>query len=468
MSFKYAVTQVGPSKFILPKMAGMHCEITAFLSPALLEKTEEKMWQDAVASASAPGAIGMYLMPDCHQGYVLPVGGVLVTQGTVLQAGSGYDIGCGVVQLRVPGLHAADLADWEVRKRWVAAVERRVSMGLTTERAELVRAPGKDAVEEMFRHGAKAVGVSADQCERQYIRVSEHFDSKLIQRAASKAPSQIGSIGSGNHYVELQADRDTGEVWIMIHCGSRGFGWQAADYFYRRGADLRGLPASRREESWLRLDEPLGELYWAWHNAAANYAMANRHVISHGIGEATEEVFGKKPSLYYEISHNLVQEETLVLPDGTTQRGLVHRKGATRAFPAGHPDLARTRWAETGHPCLIPGSMIAGAAILFPLEGAYASGCSVNHGSGRQMARNAAKRDLHEVHSLIDEEMRTIRRSCGGVDVVGVVSNCAKTPLDECGAVYKDLDEVLAVLETNQIARVAHRLFPTANLKGAD
>jgi len=179
-------------------------------------------------------------------------------------------------------------------------------------------------------------------------------------------------------------------------------------------------------------------------------------------------VFGAEAEVYYEISHNLVQEETIVLPDGTTKRGFVHRKGATRAFPAGHPDLAGTAWETTGHPCLIPGSMYDGAAILFAKSGAAKSAFSVNHGSGRHLARGEAKRTLEPVQDAIDREMRDVRRDFAGVTIEGILGNTRKTPLDECARVYKNLDEVLAVLEAEGIAEVAHRLYPVANIKGTD
>jgi tRNA-splicing ligase RtcB len=265
-------------------------------------------------------------------------------------------------------------------------------------------------------------------------------------------------------------DKDTGEVWVMIHCGSRGYGWQTANHYFYEGAALRGMPTNRREDSYLFADEPLGREYWAYHNSAANFAIANRHIIVWGVLEALDEVFGATGEVYYEISHNLIQEETLVLPDGTHRKGFVHRKGATRAFPAGHPDLVGTTWAETGHPCLIPGSMMAGAAILFPQQGAYQSGCSVNHGSGRLLGRMDAKRKLEHKQEHIDEEMRTVRRVFGPDQVVieGIATNSKHVPLDECEHVYKDLDEVLAVLEVSGIAKVANRLYPVANLKGCD
>jgi tRNA-splicing ligase RtcB len=468
VSLKDQVVEEGSGHFVLPRAGAMRTEVHAFLSRSLFERTDERLWSQAAAAAAYPGAIAFYLMPDTHVGYGIPVGGVLVTDETIVQAGSGYDISCGVVYMRVKELHAEGVADPAGRRRWIREVERRVATGLGSHRPEGAPAVTRGLVDEVLQHGAKALSVSADLCERQYIPVDASFDPQAVTRAYDKAAGQLGSVGGGNHFIEMQVDQASGEVWVMVHCGSRGYGWQTANHFFHAGAELRGLARARREESWLHRDEPLGKLYWAHHNSAANYAVANRHLIVHGIREATLEVFGADVDVYYEISHNLVQEETVVLPDGSTRRGFVHRKGATRAFPAGHPDLAGTRWAATGHPCLIPGSMLDGAAILFPEPGAYRAGCSVNHGSGRHMARGEARRELAARHDEIDHEMATVERTLGGVAITGVVGNTERTPLDECAHVYKSLDEVLAVLEGEGIARVAHRLYPVANIKGAD
>lgn len=468
MSFKYHAQKVGPAHYVLPKVGQMRTEVHAFLSPELYDKSEENLWRQAATAACYEGAIGLYLMPDTHLGYGIPVGGVLVTDRTIVQAGSGYDISCGVVYMKVPGLTAEHIVDWDTRKRWVDEIELRVATGLGSHRPERAPKVNKSLVADVLRYGAKALGVSADLCERQYIEVPEDIDLRKIERAYKKAQPQLGSVGGGNHFIEMQVDAATGDVWVMVHCGSRGYGWQTANHFFYEGARLRGLTKKRREESYLFADEPLGQEYWAHHGSAANYAVANRHLIVHGVREATRAVFGEDVEVFYEISHNLVQEETLVLPDGTTQKGFVHRKGATRAFPAGHPDLEGTVWEATGHPCLIPGSMLDGAAILYPTEGAYRSACSVNHGSGRMMARGEAKRTLRQKHDDIDREMRETTRVLGGVQVKGVVGNTERTPLDECAHVYKDLDTVLAVLEDEGIAKVAHRLYPVANLKGTD
>ena len=468
MSLKYSVEKQSDGHYVLPKVGTMRVEAHAFLSEALYEQSEENLWQQIMNAASYEGVIGAYLMPDAHSGYGVPVGSVVVTDDTIIQAGSGYDISCGVLYMKVKGLTAEHVADWGRRQKWIDEVEKRVATGVGSHRPKHAPKLSKAKIDDVLHYGAKAIGVGADVCERQYIPVPEGIDLEKIQRAYTKACPQIGSVGGGNHFIEMQVDHDTGEVWVMVHCGSRGYGWQTANHFFFEGAAARGIPKKRREDSWLRADEPLGREYWAYHNSAANYAVANRHLIVRGVERSLQEVFGAEADVYYEISHNLVQEETLVLPDGSSKKGFVHRKGATRAFPAGHPDLAGTAWEKTGHPCLIPGSMYHGAAILFPEEGAYRSGCSVNHGSGRVMARGRAKRELTEKHDAIDAEMRDVVRSFGGVDIRGIVGNTRRTPLDECGHVYKDLDAVLGVLESEGIARVAHRLYPVANLKGTD
>lgn len=468
MSFKHIATPVSDRHYVLPRVGDMRTEVHAWLSESLYEASDEGLWAQAAAAARYPGVTAVHLMPDTHLGFGVPVGCVVVTADTILQAGSGYDISCGVLYLRVPGLGAERVRDKRARGDFLRAVEARVATGVGNGRPKHMPRFSSTKAEQILRHGAQALGVRPDVCERVYIPLPDDTDVRSIERAWDKVVPQLGSVGGGNHFVELQVDRDDGSVWVMIHCGSRGFGWQVANHYFHEGARLRGLPAQRREDSFLYADEGLGKAYWAHHNAAANYAVANRHVIADGVREALQQVFGVDGEVYYEISHNLVQEETLVLPDGTRQRGFVHRKGATRAFPAGHPDLDGTRWERTGHPCLIPGSMYTGAAILFPQPGAHATACSVNHGSGRVLGRGQAKRTLEAHQAEIDAEMRDVRRTFAGVEIEGIVGNTRTTPLDECGRVYKDLDEVLAVLEHEGIATVARRLYPVANIKGMD
>jgi tRNA-splicing ligase RtcB (3'-phosphate/5'-hydroxy nucleic acid ligase) len=467
VSFKYTAQKVSDAHYILPKVGTMRVEAHAFFSEDLYDASEETYWKQLHDAASYEGVTGVYGMPDGHTGFGVPIGCVIVTDGVIIQAGSGYDISCGMVCLKV-NLTANSVRGFHKRETWVQEVEKRIATGVGSMRPELMPAFSHKKADELLRFGAKALGVNKNLCERQYIPIPEDIDLTVIEKAYDKVVPQLGSVGGGNHFVELLVDEKSGEVYVMIHCGSRGYGWQTANHYFYAGAELRGLASNRREESWLRIDEPLGKEYWAYHNSAANFAIANRHIIVRGIQEALQEVFHADSEVYYEISHNLVQEETLVLPDGTTTKGFVHRKGATRAFPAGHPDLMGTVWEKTGHPCIIPGSMYDGAAILFAEPGASQSACSVNHGSGRKMARGEARRKLEHKQLRIDADMRYVQRQLGGVTVEGIATNSKHVPLDECTHVYKDLNAVLEVLEVNGIARVDRRLFPVANIKGSD
>jgi tRNA-splicing ligase RtcB len=233
----------------------------------------------------------------------------------------------------------------------------------------------------------------------------------------------------------------------MIHTGSRGFGWNIAHHFFNEGADKLGLPRGKRDFVHFSRSSDLGRRYWSLHNMAANFAIANRLLIGEAVCTALEEVFGGEAEIFYEISHNLIQEESGLF---------VHRKGATRAFPAGHEALKGTAWEATGHPILIPGSMATGSAILYAGENAQASCFSVNHGSGRLMSRAAAKKQLKQ--KQIDKDM----------DALGIVINTRHTPIDESGPCYKDLRQVLSSVEEAGLAKVHHRLRPVACIKGND
>lgn len=462
------VIKHGQNSYVLPKHNKMNVDAIAFLSEELFMASEDEVWEQAYNMTCFPGVTGAYLMPDTHVGFGCPIGSVVVTENTLIQSCNGYDISCGILHMKVPGLTAQHVRSYHKREQWVAEVEKRVATGIGTDRPELMPVYSKQDAEDILRYGAKALGVDAKLCERQYIPVPEDIDLNKIEKAYAKVIPQLGSVGGGNHFIEMQCDPVDGSVWVMIHCGSRGYGHQTADYFFHEAAKLRSIPDNMRESAHLRIDEPLGQTYWNYINSAANFAVANRHIIVNGVNESLQEIFGVSGEVYYEISHNLVQEETLVLPDGSTKKGFVHRKGATRAFPAKHPDLTGTVWEKTGHPCLIPGSMFEGAAILFPEPLAYKSACSVNHGSGRILGRKEAQRKLEHKQQRIDDEMRHVRREFNGVQVEGIVSNCKHIPLDECAHVYKDLQTVLDVLQTEKIARVAHRLYPIANMKGDD
>lgn len=469
MSFKYSAQRAGDNHWVLARTKTMKVDGHAFLSDDLYAASEEEMWNQLVCAASYEGVTGAYLMPDCHAGYSVPIGCVMVTDGTLVMAASGYDISCGMLLMKVEGMSAGQFKGRYPRERWISEVEKRVAVGLGVHRPELMPEFREETLLEIMQNGGEPLGVQPDSCERVKLPVAAGTNFKMIERAWSKAAAQLGSLGGGNHFIELQGDGADGSLWVMIHSGSRGYGYQTAEHFFYEAARIRGWSSKRRGEAWLSIDEPAGKQYWAHHNSAANYAIANRHAMAAAVRRTFQEQFGADAEVYYEISHNLIQEETLVLPDGTTKRGLVHRKGATRAMPAGHPDIAnQLRWTAAGHPVIIPGSMYEGAAVLTPLPGAHAWACSVNHGSGRILARGAAKRKLEHKQLRIDDEMRQVKRQFGSTAVEGIVGNTKHVPLDECAHVYKSLDAVLDVLVKSGVAKIERRLWPIASIKGTD
>ena len=447
MSWKQTLISEGPGHWVLPKNKDMRCDAHLFLSDELLfgaggadSGVEEDVFAQVVNACSFPGATRVVLTPDCHVGYGVPIGTAIETEGTLLPTAAGYDIGCGMVQLST-SLTWDDVADKDKRRRWIDEVVRRIGVGVGqrgASRKVLKHVP------EVIRHGAKALGRTNDVAERAFIPVED--DTVDVPERAWDKRDQLGSLGGGNHFCEMQVDEQE-RVWVMLHTGSRGFGWNIAKQFFVEGAAQLGLSRRSEDHVWFDADSVLGRAYWNLHNMAANFAIANRLLIGEAVCEALEAVFGGEARVYYEISHNLIQKEG---------GRFVARKGATRAFPGKHPALKGTAWEATGHPILIPGSMETGSAILFAREGAEASLYSVNHGAGRRLSRGAARREL----SQKDTDIRMAK--------LGVLLNTRSTPLDESGPCYKDLSQVLGAVELAGLASVERRLKPVACIKGND
>ncbi len=442
MSWKQTLERVGPAHWVLPRRKGMRCDAQLFLGDALLEGLEEEVLSQVVNACSFPGATRVVLTPDCHVGYGVPIGTAIETEGVLLPTAAGYDIGCGMVQLRT-SLSREDVADAAKRRRWVDEVVERVGVGVGMGGRGGRKVPGK-LLPDILRHGALALKRTHAVAERACLPVPD--DGVAIPERAWAKRGQLGSLGGGNHFCEMQVDED-GQVWVMLHTGSRGFGWNVARHFFDAGAEALGLGRRSEDAVWLDAGSGLGQAYWSLHNMAANFAIANRLLIADAVCEAVEAVFGGEAAVYYELSHNLIQEEG---------GRFVARKGATRAFPAGHPALEGSGWEGTGHPILIPGSMETGSAILFAEARAEAALYSVNHGAGRRLSRARARREL----SQKDTDLRMAR--------LGVLLNTRGTPLDESGPCYKDLDQVLASVEEAGLATVQRRLTPVACIKGAD
>ncbi len=195
MSLKYAVEKVSENHYVLPKVGSMRVEAHAFLSEALYESSEEQVWKQIAHGASYEGVIGAYLMPDTHTGYGVPVGSVIVTDGTIIQGGSGYDISCGVLYMKAE-LNAGSVRGKHARERWVTEVERRVATGKGRHRPDRMPTFSSKKAEEILRYGAKAIGVKADVCERHYIPVPDDLNVHKVERAYSSVVPQLGSVGA--------------------------------------------------------------------------------------------------------------------------------------------------------------------------------------------------------------------------------------------------------------------------------
>jgi tRNA-splicing ligase RtcB (3'-phosphate/5'-hydroxy nucleic acid ligase) len=459
-SLKARVSEKAANQYIIdPEVTG-GVPVRVFLTPRLLQALEDSIWGQVANAISFPGVRMVAIMPDTHHGYGVPVGCAILTDrasGAVAMGPVGYDIGCGMVAAasNVP----ADVATEERRLKFNRAVSRRVALGAgESSKGELRRIERRD-FERLVREGAgryiEAFGARVDRTrsERNFIPVR---DSWSVPWGGPGRPergvTQLGTLGGGNHFIELQRNERSGILAVQIHTGSRGFGHGlATNYFH--------LARKEKPEVIRHLDmgffTPESRHYQAYLDAVAagaNFAIVNRLVILEAVAQAFREVFDAKLELVYEISHNLVQAET------HPEFGDVwtHRKGATRAFPAGHPALAGTRWAKTGHPVLIPGSNRDHSFILRPLPGAEVSGFSVNHGAGRRMSRHRARRSL--VQAEVDRDYRR-----AGI----VVNNDGRVPIDESGACYKPAREVIDAVVGAGLAVVEETLWPLASVKGA-
>jgi len=264
---------------------------------------------------------------------------------------------------------------------------------------------------------------------------------------------QLGTLGGGNHFIELQRAEETGTLFVQVHTGSRGFGHGMATNYFELAREERPQEITDIDLGYFT---PESKHYKDYLNAVAaggNYAILNRLIIFEQVSEAFREVFGQELELIYEISHNLVQQEW----HAEFGDVWVHRKGATRAFPAGHPALKNTFWEETGHPVLIPGSNKDYSYILRPLAGAERSGYSVNHGAGRRLSRGEANRTLSQ--RAMDDEYKA----------AGILVNIdGHVPLDEAAPAYKSSEEVIKAVVGAGLAEVQYTLWPLASLKGIE
>ena len=467
----------------IPAPDGNGKPITVIATEAIRRGFDEKCLQQAVNTASAPGVSELVINPDAHAGYGAPIGSVLVSPTHIFPGPVGVDMKCSMslLQLNIP---VEEMHDRPLRRELINAICERIPTGpgkgqrSVRKSHHVSAADGKRAIiEGASASVCEALGIPsawAARCEDSHHlghdgsrHALEHRVERLLAeeviRNWDEKLAQLGSYGGGNHFGECNAvtvepdarSRETanvfglksGQISFLSHCGSRGFGNVLAtqqfkkllQYFQRHNIPL---PAGDRELVYAPLESDEANEYLDDLALAANFATINHLLINALVLEAFQEVMpGAKGELVYFISHNIARREEL---DGCPV--WVHRKGATRAFPGGHPGLAGTPFAATGHPILLPGNPKAGSVVMVAEPGARLSCYSVNHGAGRAMGRNAAKK-------LLDQ--KEIDRDFERCDIL---SNCRKYPIDEAPAAYKDFNEVLRSVEKAGLARTVARL----------
>ncbi len=461
---------------------GMHVDGMLFSTPKLVEASRNDGCLVQLANvATLPGILGAsYAMPDIHFGYGFPVGGVAafdLTEGVVSPGGIGYDINCGVRLIR------SRLRAEEVRprlKELARALFEGVPSGVGSKGG--IRLEGA-ALDPALEGGAawavrEGYGWERDlELQEEGGRLPGAVAQRVSERAHERGARQLGTLGSGNHFLEVQEVRsvldaseakafglEEGQVVVMLHTGSRGLGHQVAtDHI--RAMDERlareGVRLVDRQLSCAPADSAPTHEYLEAMAASANFAWANRQIITHAVRGAFERVLGRSAEemgleLLYDLSHNMAKVEEHQLPDGGRSKVLVHRKGATRAFPAGRSEIPLP-YRDVGQPVLIPGDMGTASYVLVgapgSLERSFGSAC---HGAGRVLSRTAA------AHRFRYGEVTQALAQKG----VLVESSSREGVTEEAPGAYKDVEEVVRGTAGAGLARPVARLGPLAVIKG--
>ncbi len=461
--------------------ADMRVPVRIFASEELLKGiTRDKSLEQAVNACSLPGLVGsVMVMPDMHQGYGFPIGGVAATkypQGVISPGGIGYDINCGV---RLLGSRLSYQETKPYLDELATALNQYCPSGVG--KSGHFRLSTRE-VEDVCRDGsrwAKKKGYASDQDLRRTEeggRIQGADPHYLSPRALKRGTNQVGSLGAGNHFIEIDLVAEIydhqaaqvmglreGDLALQIHCGSRGLGHQVCSDYVKslQGAVHRyGIKLPDRALVCAPLDSPEGEAYLSAMGCAANYAFANRQVLSHYAREAFESVLAGKVSdwhLYqvYEVAHNIGKIETHKI-GGKSPQVCVHRKGATRAFGPGAEDLP-AEYKKIGQPVLVPGSMGTSSWVLRGTEEAMVRSLgSCCHGAGRVMSRTQAKKTIR------GEDLRKQLRRDGINIRAGSMAGLA----EEAPAAYKDVDLVVDTVIGAGIAAKVARLKPLVVIKG--
>ncbi len=476
----YTVEQIDEFRWRVPRTGGMRTDGLIFADAKLMQDIRGDQAVHQVANvAHLPGIVGPSIaMPDIHWGYGFPIGGVAAfddEEGVVSPGGVGYDINCGVRLLRTP------LTVDQARPRVTTLMDqlfRDIPSGVGSSRSDLTLSTRR--IDQVLTRGAawaveEGYGTPRDlEC----IEAHGHLDADpaaVSDRAKQRGAKQLGTVGSGNHFVEIgyvaeifdaDAARHMGlglnTVTAFIHSGSRGLGYQVCDDYLDimvQAAARHRIALPDKQLCCAPLTSPEAKRYLGAMNAAANFAFANRQLMSHYVRRSLERVYSsdvaRETDLVYDVSHNIAKFEQHTV-HGTSRRLCIHRKGATRAFPPGHPELD-DRFRSIGQPVFIPGDMGRYSFVLVGTPGAMAETFgSTCHGAGRRMSRTEAKKHARP---------RNVPRE---LEEQGIVIRAAsrRTVDEEIPEAYKDVRDVVDVVHGAGIGRRVAKLKPIGVVKG--
>lgn len=463
-------------------------EVPCMRTDAIIYASEEMIPQirsdnaplQAANVACIPGIVGSSLaMPDIHWGYGFPIGGVAAVdadEGSISPGGIGFDINCGVRLIRT-NLTVDDIG--KKRKDLMATLFANVPSGLGSKGLKTL---GHRELDDILMTGSEwaiksGFGWKEDlDTTEEGGRMKEADSSKVSERAKKRGLPQLGSLGSGNHFLELDvvdevfddnaADvfgLEEGTVTITIHCGSRGCGHQiASDYLKDMERYVRdhSVDLPDRQLACAPLKSRIGEDYYKAMCCGANYAWANRQMITHWVRESFEKVLKRSAEdmemdLVYDVAHNIAKKENHIV-DGTNMDVVVHRKGATRAFAAGHKEVT-AKYRDIGQPVIIPGDMRTGTYVMLgqqtAMEQTFGSTC---HGAGREMSRKAASRKT---------TAHQVKRDLSESDIV-LFSSSDSGLTEEIPEAYKDIETVIDVVSGAGLSSRVVKLTPIGVIKG--
>jgi tRNA-splicing ligase RtcB len=473
--------KIDECRWMLPQTGGMKVPGIIYSSERLIKEMGADESPKQVANvAHLPGIVKYSLaMPDMHWGYGFPIGGVAafdLRDGVVSPGGVGYDINCGC------RLVTTRLVYEEVRERvrdLVGALFRDIPSGVGS-KGDLKLSHKEE--KKVLIEGSKwaidnGYGTQEDLETTEDRGAIAGADPEVVStRALERGREQLGTLGSGNHFLEIEVVEkvfdaaaasafglEEGQIAVLIHSGSRGLGYQVCDDYLARMVKHLGeleVPLPDRQLACAYLDSPRGQEYLAAMACAANYAWANRQMLMHWTRETFEHVLKKGPRdlgmrLLYDVCHNIAKIETFAI-DGKEMKLCVHRKGATRAFPPGHPALP-ARYRNVGQPVLIPGDMGTGSYVLAGTDKAFAETFgSTCHGAGRLMSRTQATKASRG---------RSIAREMADKGII-IMASGKGTLHEEIPEAYKNLDQVVDVVHNAGISKKVAKLRALGCIKG--